>query len=729
MSSRQETTTFCRICEALCGLVATVEDGELIQLRPSPGHPLSEGFACPKGIAMTEIVNDPDRVLYPLRRRADVPPGPVGPEAFERITWDQALKEIGARLARLIDQHGGSSVGLFSGAATFFDSSLAPVILRFISALGSPHRYSSASQDVSARYTASNLLYGSPTVVPIPDLYRTDFLLVIGANPLISHGSLFHSKRIRETLNGIVGRGGRIVVVDPRRTETAAAYEHLPVRPGADAWMLLSILDVIFAEGLEDRESIARQARGADSLRELAALHPPEETAERTGIAPDRLRQLARDLAGAPGAAVYGRCGVNRGRSATLVSFLIEALNLVTGNLDRPGGSIIGTSPIAGMPGGAHGTRRTRIGGFPDIVGNMPAGVMAKEMLTPGEGQLRGLLTIAGNPILSVPNGAELARGLTGLDLHVAVDLYLSDTAQYADYVLPAASFLERSDIKPLSTQAWHLTPHLEWSEPVLPPRGEARQDADILEDIARSAGVMLESSPLLRTLARAGVRISYERRLDKMLRLGPYGDRYGLRRSGISLKKLRARRHGIVLAEHQPTGVLQEKIRHPDMRAHLDPPEIAVEVRELEQRHAPDPDFPLSLIGMRELRSINSWMKNSAKLMAADRTHAARIHPDDAAAAGISDGAVVRVSSKTSTIELPARLTNDMVRGAIAIPHGWGHHKGYGTIAGESGGANVNLLASTDIDDIERVSGTSHLDGIPVRIERAEGSTGSPPA
>ncbi len=724
MSGRQETPTFCRICEALCGLVATVEDGELTRLRPSPAHPLSEGFACPKGIAMTEIVNDPDRVLHPLRRRAGVPPGPAGPDAFERITWDQALNEVGARLARLIDQHGGSSVGCFSGAATFFDSSLAPVIQGIMAGLGSPHRYSSASQDVTARYTASKWLYGSPTVVPIPDLYRTDFLLVIGANPLVSHGSLFNSKRVRETLNGIVGRGGRIVVIDPRRTETAATYEHLPVRPSADAWMLLSMLDVIFAEGLEDRESIATQARGADRLRELAAPHPPEVTAERTGVPPDRLRQLARDLAGAPSAAVYGRCGVNRGRSATLVSFLIEALNLVTGNLDRPGGSIIGRSPLRGQSYGSHGTQRSRIGGFPDMSGLMPAGVMAKEMLTPGDGQLRGLLTVAGNPILSVPNGAELARGLMGLDMHIAIDLYLSDTAQYADYILPAASFLERSDIKPLATQAWHLTPHIEWSEAVLAPRGEARPDAEIVEDIARSAGIKLESSPLKRVLARAGLRISYERKLDKMLRLGPYGDRYGLRRSGISLKKLRARRYGIVLAEHQPTGVLQEKVRHPDKRVCLDPPEIAVEVRELERRHAPDQNFPLLLIGMRELRSINSWMKNSSKLMAADRTHAARIHPDDAAAAAISDGAIVRVSSKTATIELPARLTDDMVRGAIAIPHGWGHHEGYGRIAGASGGANVNLLASTDIDDIEMVSGTSHLDGIPVRIERADGPT-----
>jgi formate dehydrogenase len=590
----------------------------------------------------------------------------------------------------------------------------------FFDALGSPHYYAPASQDTASRYAASALAYGSSWIIPIPDLYRTDFLLMIGANPLVSHGSLVNSKRIRETLSAIVGRGGRIVVVDPRRTETASVFEHLPVRPDTDAWMLLSMLHVIFTEKLEDREAINRQARGAEGLRSMAAPYSPEVTEERTGIPAARVRELARDLAGAERAAVYGRCGANRGRSATLVAFLIEALNVVTGNLDREGGSIVGSSPVPDAFSKAYdtwGKTRTRIGGFPDGWGLMPSNVMAKEMLTPGEGQIRAFFTIAGNPISSSPNPDELAPALEGLDLHVAIDLYLSDTAQYADYVLPATTMLEREDVTIL-TGHFHLTPHVEWTDPVIPPRGEARQEWQILDEIARRAGFMPFGPKVMRLLARAGMRLTPKTMVDIAFRLGPNGDLYGLRRSGLNVEKLRGKPHGVVFSEHQATGVLRKKIRHRDKLVRLDPPEIFEEVHQLTERHRRDPSLPLSLIGMRELRSLNSWMHNSPKLMiGATRVHTARIHPTDAAQAGIADGELVRISSRTGTIELPARLSDEMIPGAIAVPHGWGHRGGW-QVANEAGGANFNRLASTDLEDIEALSGTTHLDGIPVRIE-----------
>ncbi len=334
----EQKVTYCRICEPLCGMVATVTDGELTKVRPDPEHPLSAGFACPKGIAMTEVQSDPDRVLHPLRRRAD--------GSFERVTWPEALDEIGARLGAIRDRHGGSAIGWYMGNPGAFSYSHPLWVKGFLDAVGSPHSYTASSQDVSNRFAASAFLYGSPFIVPIPDLARTDFLLVIGANPLVSHGSVLSAPRVKDQLHAITARGGRVVVVDPRRSETARAFEHVAIDPDGDAWMLLSMLEAIFAEGLEDTEAIERQASGVTALRRLAAEYPPEATEARSGIAAREVRRLARDLAGAERAAVYGRTGSCLGRNGTLVAFLLDALNLVTGNLDREGGAMFGDPPV-----------------------------------------------------------------------------------------------------------------------------------------------------------------------------------------------------------------------------------------------------------------------------------------------------------------------------------------------------------------------------------------------
>jgi anaerobic selenocysteine-containing dehydrogenase len=299
--AKEERVTYCRICEPLCGLIATVEDGELVKLRPDPEHPLSRGFACPKGIAMTAVQNDPDRVTHPLRRRGD--------GSFERVSWDEAIDDIGARLRGIINRYGGNGVGWYFGNPSAFSYSHPLWVKGFMDAIGSRHLYSAGSQDVNNRFVASKLLYGSPLVVPIPDLERTDMLLIVGANPLVSHGSVLTAPRIKESLHAIVARGGRVVVVDPRRSETARAFEHLPIRPDADAWLLLSMLHVIFADGVEDRHALAEQASGVEVLSRLVGPHSPERIETRTAIPAETVRRLAHDLATAPGAAVYGRTG------------------------------------------------------------------------------------------------------------------------------------------------------------------------------------------------------------------------------------------------------------------------------------------------------------------------------------------------------------------------------------------------------------------------------------
>ena len=719
----EERTTFCRICEPLCGLRAKVDGDDLVELRPNRAHPISQGFACPKGIAMTQIVNDPDRVLHPLRRKAGIGPGPARPEDFEMVSWDEALRDIATRLKRTIAVHGGDSVGAYVGNPAYFSYSAPTWMAGFLDALGSQHYYAPNSQDTASRFAASALMYGSPFTIPLPDFYRTDFVLMVGANPMVSHGGMFNAKRVPDTLKAIPKRGGRIVVVDPRRTETARLFEHLPIRPDTDAWMLLAMLNVIFAEGLEDRAAIARQSTGIEAIRAGCEPHTPESTAKRTGVPPETLRQLAIDFATAETATTYGRCGSNRGSHGTLVAFLLDVLNAVTGNLDRPGGSLIATSPIPAAfmkRTDTYGARHTRIGGFPDVFGMMCSAALGKEMLVPGKGRMKAFFTVAGNPLLTAPNGDEIAEGLKTLDLYVSIDLYLSDTGRYADYILPATSMYEREDCNVI-TQTFHLTPHLEWTDAVIPPRGECRQEWEIIDAIARRLKVVPSSEPVMRALGRLGLRPTPERLIDIAIRCGSRGDWFGLRPSGISVAKLKRHEEGVVSAEQQPTGHLHKRVRHKGGRIRLDPPAIVGEMRQLGTRHARDanPRFPLRMVGLRDLRSHNSWMHNAPKLMSGDRTVAARVHPADATVAGISDGDLIRVISKTNAIELPVRITDEMIEGAIAVPHGWGHDGGWRT-ANAKAGVNVNLLASSDPEDIEQVAGMALLDGIPVRIELA---------
>jgi anaerobic selenocysteine-containing dehydrogenase len=711
----EERVTFCRICEPLCGMVATVEDGRLSKLRPDRDHPLSRGYACPKGIAMTEVQNDPDRVLHPLRRSG-------GPGEFERVSWDEAMADIATRLRASIATDGPASVAWYMGNPGAFSYSHALWVKGLLDAIGTPHYYTAGSQDVNNRFAASALLYGSPLVVPIPDLARTDFLFMVGANPLVSHGSVLSAPRIREQLNAIVERGGRVVVVDPRRTETARQFEHLGVRPDADAWLLLSMLEVILTEGLGDPRFVGGRTDGLDALAVHAAEHPPERTAEVTGLDPELVREMARAFAAAPAAVAYGRTGSCLGRFGTLVAFLLDALNAVTGNLDRPGGAVFGRPPIAldvvGEKAGlaTYGKTRSRFGGFPDVLGNLPATLLPREITTPGERQIRSFFVSAGNPVLSVPDGEALESALAELELMVSLDLYVNETNRHAHYVLPATTFLEREDV-PVAFLGLFSTPFIQVTERVVEPAGEAREEWRVVEELSRALGTAPYSMPALRRLARIGVRPSPRALIDFLLRTGPAGDLFGLRRSGLSLAKVARSPHGIVLDERIATGVLGEKLRHADRRVHLGDAAIVSELARLRSANGASAEFPLRLIGMRELRSHNSWMHNAPLLMRGGRTHALRINPGDAEAAGLEDGDEAMVVSEAGSLTAPVLVTDEMTSGTVALPHGWGHRGGW-RLANEAGGANVNQLAPSDPGSLERLAGMAHLNGIPVRVE-----------
>ena len=695
-------------------MVATVEDDRITKLRPDPDHPLSRGYACPKGIAMLDVQNDPDRVLYPLKK------GPDG--EFHRVSWDEALDDIGERLRAVIARHGKKSVAWYMGNPGAFSYSHPLWTKGFIDGLGSPHYYTAGSQDVNNRFAASALLYGSPLVVPIPDLNRTRFLFMIGANPMVSHGSVLTAPRIREQLHDIVGRGGRVVVVDPRRSETARQFEHVPVTPDTDAWLLLSMLQVIFSEGLANGDFLAAHADGAGELAELARPFAPEDSAERTGVPADTVRELARAMA-APGGAAYGRTGSCLGRFGTLVAFLIDALNAVTGNLDAPGGAVFGRPPIAlddvGERAGlaSYGKVRSRFGGFPDVIGNLPASLLPREITTPGELQVRALFVSAGNPVLSVPDGNALETALDTLELCVSLDFYVNETNRHADYVLPSPTFYERDDL-PLAFLGFYTTPFIQYTDAVVPPAGEAREEWEVIDEIAKRIGIVPFPVRAARMLGRLpGLRPKPRRLADMLLRTGPSGDLFGLRRGGLNIAKVARKPHGIVLSEHIPTGVLGEKVRHRGSRIQLAPEAIAGEVRRLAAANGADPAFPLRLIGLRELRSHNSWMHNSPLLMRGGRLHALRIHPRDAEEHGLADGAETSLASKSGSVVVPVKVTDEMTPGTVALPHGWGHRGGW-SVANDAGGVNVNLLASSDPDDLEPLAGMAFLNGIPVRVE-----------
>jgi formate dehydrogenase len=535
--------------------------------------------------------------------------------------------------------------------------------------------------------------------------------------------------RVREGLNAVVDRGGRVVVVDPRRSETARQYEHVPIRPDTDAWLLLSMLHVIFAEGLTDDDALAQQAQGADGLAASARTFDPERTEAVTGIPAGTVRALARDFAAAPSAAAYGRTGSCLGRFGTLVAYLLDALNAVTGNLDRPGGAVFGRPPIAldeiaekaGLA--TYGQERSRIGGFPDVIGNLPATLIPEEITTPGDRQIRAFFVSAGNPVLSVPNGDAMAEAFEQLDLLVSLDFYVSDTSKHAHYVLPATTFLEREDV-PVAFLGFFSTPFMQVTEAVVPPRGQARQEWRIIDDLSRRIGIAPYSLKPLRTLARLGYRISPRRLIDLVLRTGPAGDWFGLKPSGLSLKKVARAPHGIVLGDHLQTGVLRDRVRHKDRRVRIGDPAVLGEIDRLASSNGGGPQFPLSLIGLRELRSHNSWMHNSPLLMRGGRTHALRMHPEDAAAADLADGARARITSAHGEIEAPVTVTDEMMPGTVALPHGWGHRGGGWRLANEAGGANVNQLAPHGPEHLERLAGMAHLNGIPVRVEAVAATT-----
>ena len=710
--------TYCRLCEAFCGLLAEVQDGHVVHISADPDNVGSRGFICPKGTAAHQITHDPDRILHPMKKVRGT---------WQEIPWQVAIAEIAGKLNEIRATHGPHAIGVFNGNPHAYSYASRLFTVGWADAVGTRNVFGSGSQDNLACFVASKMLYGAALERSVPDVDRSGHLLILGSNPVVSQGTLMNLSNARERLRAVSDRGGRVVVIDPRRSETAQiADEHHFIRPGTDALLLLALLRTIFDDGLADALFLREHADGVEDLRVAVHKISVDVVADRTGIEGSVLRRLARDFAVAESACAYGRPVVNG--FGTLAAFLIEALNVVTGNLDIPGGAVFseGLVDMVKLVASAGEARlaqqRSRIGSHARVLGQFPAGILVDEIETPGAGQIRALMVVAGNPVLSIANGRALSNAMAQLECAVAVDLYLSETATHCNYFLPATTFLEREDF-PLFHSNMMTSPYAQWTEPVIAPQGEAWPEWRIFSALSDSMGLPFLNNRMLHRMRRLlrvfGTELTPRAVFDALVRSGPRGDRFLPWKKGFRLKLLRAHPHGVSLGTVR-TGVLRERVRTPNGRVQLWNAELGAELERLRRcLDAPqDQGFPFSLIGRRDLRSANSWLHNIPKLMAGKRCRALRMHPSDAAGLGIADGEVVTVRSRIGELQAELRISDEVMRGVVSLPHGWGHrHPTNRKLAVREPGPEYNALI--DQRQMEALAGMALLNGYPVAVDR----------
>ncbi|SEK66770.1 Anaerobic selenocysteine-containing dehydrogenase [Roseateles sp. YR242] len=737
----------CPLCEASCGLEIRTDTGpqgpRVVSIRGAEQDPFSQGYLCPKGVALKDLHEDPDRLRQPMRRQPD--------GRFTPISWAEAFEEIDRRLPPLRRAFGADAVGLSIGNPASHKIGLFSYFPGLARALGSRNMFSASTLDQMPKQLSCGWMYGHWMSVPVPDLPRSDLLIILGANPAVSNGSLWTVPDFRGKAKAMRARGGRIIVIDPRRTETAqAADEHHAIRPGGDVFLLLGMLHTLFAEDRVRPGRLADHINGLDELRALATGFAPERCATHAGLPATTIRQLARDLAAAPRAALYGRVGTCTQRFGTINSWLIDVLNILTGHLDSPGGLMFpkaaafaaNTLGRGGQGKGVTvGRRHSRVSRAPEIMGELPMSCLAEEIETPGDGQIHALITVACNPVLSAPNGARLTRALEGLDFMISLDPYINETTRHAHLILPPPSPLEDWHYDQVFAQlSWRN--HARWSGPVMPigegpeaPQAEwqtllrltaivnglgPRADLQALDDLAlqaelqRSAGDRAEQ---LFPMIDGGAGPA--RWLDLALRSGPYGDGFGARPEGLTLAKVRAAPQGIDLGEL--TSRVPEILRTPSGRIELAPPALLEDMQAVTAALHRPLDNELLLIGRRDTRSNNSWMHNLPVLAKGKERCTLLIHPEDAARASLEAGQMARLSNARGSVLAQVEFSDAMRPGVVSLPHGWGHDLA-GTrlqVAALQPGVNMNLLL--DEDDRDPVSGTSVLTGVPVRLSGAE--------
>ncbi|NHI10563.1 dehydrogenase [Streptomyces sp. KO7888] len=733
----------CPLCEATCGLALTVDGSTVTAARGDRDDVFSRGFVCPKGAAFGAVDSDPDRLRTPLVRKGGV---------LREAGWEEAFDTIAAGVRPVVERYGPHAVGVVLGNPNVHTmaGALYPNVL--LGALGTRSVFTASTLDQMPKHVSSGLLFGDANAIPVPDLDRTDHLLLIGANPLESNGSLCTAPDFPGRLKALKARGGTLTVVDPRRTRTAKlADRHVAIRPGTDALLLAAMVHVLYEEDLADLGALAPHVEGTDDVRDAVRDFTPESVAAACDVDADVTRALARALAAAPTAAVYGRIGSCTVPHGTLASWLVDVLNILTGNLDRPGGALFSQAATDRTPrpagpgrGFALGRWHSRVSGHPEAKGELPLSALAEEIDTATDAgePVRALLAVAANPVLSAPDGDRLDKALGSLDFMVSVDPYLNETSRHAHVVLPPPP-PSQSPHHDFAFNTLAVRNQVRYTRPAVPLEPGRTAETEILARLTLAVTGMHGADPaavdamvIEQTLAKA-VREPHspvhgrdpgeltalltgengpERRLDLMLRLGPYGDGFGARPDGLTLARLLAHPHGIDLGPLRPR--LPQPLKTRSGKVELLPEPIAADLPRLRQALA-EAGRPagLVLVGRRHLRSNNSWMHNIPVLTGGSNRCTLHLHPEDAARLGVRDAQPVRVKGPGGAVTAPAEVTDTVRPGVVSLPHGWGHDRPGTRQTHAAGDPGVNVNQLLDGSMLDPLSGNAVLNGVPVTL------------
>ena len=705
----------CNLCEAICGIEITVGADQHLDIRGDNDDPFSRGYICPKAVALQDLHYDKDRLKYPVRRT---------PNGWQRLGWDEALHEVTQNLKRIHAAYGRNSIATYLGNPTVHNYGALLFAPGFIRSLHTRNRFSATSVDQLAHHLAGYLMFGHQLLLPIPDIDRTNFFLMLGANPAVSNGSLMTAPGVGRRLQEIRRRGGKVILIDPRFNETARlADRHLFIRPGTDVLLLLALLHVVFDEGLTRLGPLAPFTKGVDVIRNLVVEFPPEKVASITGIDSNQIRLLAREFASVDSAVCYGRIGVSTQEFGGVCQWLINVLNIVTGNLDRPGGAMFTrpafdpvTAPESLAPRGSFARWHSRVRKLPEFAGELPVVTLAEELLTEGPGQIKALVTCAGNPVLSTPNGRQLDRALSGIEFMASIDPYINETTRHAHIILPPTSSLERAHYD-VAFNLLAVRNTAKFSPALFQPSGETRHDWQIFVELQ----TRMENEGLIGRMKRKVIKNFFgpERILDLGLRFGPYGAKVNPFSKALTLRRLKKAAHGIDLGPLLPC--LPGRLRTSDKRIELAPDVLVQDVGRVKAKFLDNASLNsngnLLLIGRRQLRSNNSWMHNSPRLLRGKPQCTILMHPTDAAERELKPGQKVSVRSRVGSIELPIEISEEMMPGVVSIPHGWGHDR-LGVqlnVASQHAGESINDL--TDNLAIDALCGTAAFNGTLVSV------------
>lgn len=725
----------CPLCEATCGLEIEIADGRVKRIRGDMDHVFSAGFICPKGSALKQLHDDPDRLRTPMIKENG---------SHRPATWEEAFTVIDSHMTEIIGKHGRQALAIYLGNPNVHQFANTLAIRPLVKALGTTNIFSAATVDQMPKHVSAGFMFGHPLNIPVPDLDRTDYLLMLGANPYESNGSLCTAPDFPGRMAKIRARGGKVVVVDPRRTKSAANSDRwVSIRPGTDAAFLLALAHVIFGNDQVRLGNAASFVVGLEEAAAAVAAFTPDRVARFTGIDPNMIREIAAELVTAPSAAVYSRIGTHTVTFGTLASWAVDLLNTITGNLDRPGGAMFPypahlPTHRRGRPF-ATGRWRSRVRDLPEVLGELPVSTLLNEIETEGAGQIRFLVTVAGNPALTTPDAGRLDAALDTLEFMVSVDLYLNETSQHADVILPGPSTLERSHYD-LAFTGFAVRDYADYSPPAF--ETDAVTEFEILvklTGIALGMGVvdadMLAGASLMTAVQEAvgnpnssingrdaGEIMSMlgdgpwpERFLDLMLRTGHRGDGFGADPDGLTLAMLRERPHGVDFGPLQPR--LEQVLVTASGKVELAPSQIVDDLGRLAAAIDRPVQDEVLLIGRRQLRSANSWLHNVEVLIKGKERCTLQVHPDDASRMGLSAGGLASVASSTGKVDLPVEITYDISPGVVSIPYGWGHDhpRSRLSVAMTRPGVNTNLLS--DSSEIDPLSGNAVLNGIPVTV------------